>query len=86
MLDERTRIDRSHGTVDGVLSQAYAINEGFAAQREVLQRVNARVRGAVGMVPGVNGLMGRIAGKRRRDGWVLGGFMALCCLVFLYFI
>ena len=84
MLDERSRLDRSHDVVDGVLSQAYAVQEGFAAQREVLQRVNTRIRGVVGMVPGMNGLMTRIGGKRRRDGWILGGFIAFCCLVLLY--
>lgn len=70
---------------DSVLSQAYAINESFGSQREQLERVKRRIQGVVGMVPGINGLIGRIGTKKRRDGIILGSFMAICCLVLLYF-
>ncbi|KAL9013749.1 MAG: hypothetical protein Q9173_001562 [Seirophora scorigena] len=85
MLDERGRIDRSHGVADSVLSQAYAVNEQFGVQREMLGNVQRRIVGAAGKVPGINGLIGRIGAKKRRDGIILGGFIALCMLVFLYF-
>ncbi|KAL9582388.1 MAG: hypothetical protein Q9212_003330 [Teloschistes hypoglaucus] len=85
MLDERARIDRSHGVADGVLSQAYAVNEQFAGQREMLGSVQRRIVGAAGKVPGINGLIGRIGAKRRRDGIILGSFVAFCMLMLLYF-
>ncbi|KAI4097315.1 MAG: hypothetical protein LQ344_000414 [Seirophora lacunosa] len=85
MLDERGRIDRSHGVADSVLSQAYAVNEQFGVQREMLGNVQRRIVGAAGKVPGINGLIGRIGAKKKRDGIILGGFIALCMLVFLYF-
>ncbi|KAL8748515.1 MAG: hypothetical protein Q9184_007246 [Pyrenodesmia sp. 2 TL-2023] len=85
MLDERSRIDRSHGVADSVLSQAYAVNEQFGVQREMLGNVQRRIVGAAGKVPGINGLIGRIGAKKRRDGIILGGFIAFCMLVFLYF-
>jgi len=85
MLDERGRIDSSHGVVDSVLGQAYAINEGFGRQRETLASVNRRIVGAAAQVPGINGLIGRIGAKKRRDGIILGGFIAFCFLVLLYF-
>ncbi|KAL9604503.1 MAG: hypothetical protein Q9219_000468 [cf. Caloplaca sp. 3 TL-2023] len=85
MLDERARIDRSHGVADSVLSQAYAVNEQFGVQREMLGNVQRRIAGAAGKVPGINGLIGRIGAKKRRDGIILGGFIAFCMLVFLYF-
>lgn len=85
MLDERNRIDRSHSIADGVLSQAYAINESFGTQRETMANVNRRIVGAASQVPGLNSLMGRIGAKKRRDGIVLGSFIAVCCLVLLYF-
>ncbi|KAI4251439.1 MAG: hypothetical protein LQ352_004855 [Teloschistes flavicans] len=85
MLDERSRIDRSHGVADSVLSQAYAVNEQFAGQREMLGNVQRRIVGAAGKVPGINGLIGRIGAKRRRDGIILGSFIAFCTLVLLYF-
>ncbi|KAL8898511.1 MAG: hypothetical protein Q9207_006666 [Kuettlingeria erythrocarpa] len=86
MLDERSRIDRSHGVADSVLSQAYAVNEQFGTQREMLGNVQRRIVGAAGKVPGINGLIGRIGAKKRRDGIILGGFIAFCMLMFLYFL
>ena len=85
MLDERRRIEQSHGVVDSVLAQAYEVNEGFAAQREMLQGVQRRITQAAGKVPGINGLIGRIGTKKRRDGIIMGGFIAFCFLVFVWF-
>ena len=85
MLDERNRIDRSHSVADGILSQAYAINESFGAQRETLASVNRRIVGAASQVPGLNSLIGRIGAKKRRDGIILGSFIAVCFLLLLWF-
>lgn len=84
MLDERARLDNSHAMADSVLSQAYAVNEDFGMQADQLERVRRRVQGVVGSVPGINGIMGRIGSKRRRDGIVLGSFIGVCFLGFLY--
>lgn len=85
MLDERRRIDNSHNVADGVLSQAYAINEQFGVQRETIASVNRRIVGAASQIPGVNSLIGRIGAKKRRDGFILGGFIGFCFLVFFWF-
>lgn len=85
MLDERTRLERSHGVADSVLSQAYAVNESFGLQRESLGGIQRRIVGAASQVPGINSLMGRIGSKKRRDGIILGGFIAVCCLLLLWF-
>lgn len=85
MLDERGRIDNSHNMTDSVLSQAYAINENFGVQRETLASINRRITGAASQVPGLNNLIGRISAKKRRDGIIMGSFIAFCFLVFLYF-
>jgi len=84
MLDERDRIDRSHNMTDSVLSQAYAINENFGLQSDTLRNINRKITGAASMVPGINSLMGKIGAKRRRDGMILGGFIAVCFLVFYF--
>ena len=68
-----------------MLSQAYAINESFGAQRETLASVNRRIVGAASQVPGLNSLIGRIGAKKRRDGIILGSFMAFCFLILLWF-
>lgn len=85
MLDERRRIEGSHRVTDGVLAQAYAINENFGVQRETLASINRRIVGAAGTMPGINSLMQRIGAKKRRDGIILGGFIAFCFLVVFFF-
>jgi len=85
MLDERARIDNSHNMADSVLSQAYAVNENFGLQRETLASINRRITGAASQVPGLNNLIGRISAKKRRDGIIMGSFIAVCFLLFLYF-
>jgi len=85
MLDERRRIDNSHTMADNVLSQAYAVNESFGLQRETLASINRRIVGAASQVPGINSLIGRIGAKKRRDGIILGSFIAFCFLMLLYF-
>ncbi|MCJ1311465.1 hypothetical protein MMC25_005136 [Agyrium rufum] len=81
MLDERRRIDNSHNVTDSVLSQAYAVNESFRVQGETLASINRRIVGAAAQIPGINTLMGRIGAKKRRDGIIMGSFIAFCFLV-----
>ena len=85
MLDERNRIENSHNVTDSVLSQAYAVQENFAIQRETLANINRRIVGAASQVPGINSLMGRIGSKKRRDGIILASFIAFCFLMLLWF-
>lgn len=84
MLTERDRIENSHSMVDSVLSQAYAVNDQFGVQRETLQSIQRRIQGAAATVPGLNSLMNRISAKKRRDGIILGTFIAFVFLMFLY--
>lgn len=71
--------------MDGVLSQAYAINENFGIQRETLASINRRIVGAASKVPGMNSVMGKIGTKRRRDAMILGAFIGFCFLMLLLF-
>jgi Golgi SNAP receptor complex protein 1 len=85
MLDERARIENSHNVADSVLNQAFAVNDQFGIQRETLASINRRIVGAAAQVPGLNSLIGRISTKKRRDGIIMGSFLAFCFLMFLYF-
>lgn len=85
MLSERNHLDQSHSVIDGIISQAYQINENFGIQRETLASVNRRITLAASQLPGVNDLMARIGTKKRRDGIILGSFIAFCFLMFLWF-
>lgn len=85
MIGERSRIDNSNNMMDGMLNQAYAVNDSFNFQRETLSSINRRIQGAASQIPGINTLMGRISAKKRRDGIIMGSFLAFCVLAFLYF-
>ncbi|KAJ5160348.1 uncharacterized protein N7482_007352 [Penicillium canariense] len=85
MLEERGRVENSHNMMDGVLSQAYAINENFGLQRETLTSINRRIVGAASQVPGMNYLMGKIGTKKRRDAIILGCFIGFCFLMLVFF-
>ncbi|OAQ72641.1 vesicle transport v-snare protein [Pochonia chlamydosporia 170] len=84
MLQERGRIDRSHEMTDSVLSQAYAVQDTFNIQRETLASINRRITTAAGKVPGMNSLITRISARKRRDGIIMGCFIAFCFLVFFF--
>lgn len=86
MLGERSRIDNSHNMVDSVLSQAYATNENFAMQRETLASINRRITMAASQVPGLNTLIGKISARKRRDGIIMGSFIAFCFVFFFFFL
>ncbi|ORY66364.1 uncharacterized protein BCR38DRAFT_178192 [Pseudomassariella vexata] len=86
MLDERNRIDNSHNVVDSVLSQAYATNESFMAQRETLASINRRITMAASQVPGLNTLIGKISARKRRDGIIMGSFIAFCFVLFFWLV
>lgn len=86
MLAERNRIDNSHSMADSVLSQAYAVNENFMVQRETLNNINRRITIAAGKVPGLNALIGKISAKKRRDGIIMGVFIAFCFVTFWWFV
>ncbi|RMZ92054.1 hypothetical protein DV736_g714, partial [Chaetothyriales sp. CBS 134916] len=85
MLQERGRLDNSHNVIDGIISQAYSINENFGLQRETIASINRRITSAAAQLPGVNGLMQRIGAKKRRDGIILGSFIAFCVLMVFFF-
>ncbi|CAI7588372.1 unnamed protein product [Penicillium glandicola] len=85
MLEERGRVENSHNMMDGVLSQAYAINENFGVQSETIANINRRIVGAAGSVPGMNYLIGKIGNKKRRDAIILGCFIGFCFLMLLFF-
>lgn len=85
MLNERDRIDNSHNVADSVLSQAYAVNDSFVLQRETLASINRRITVAASQVPGINSLINRISARKRRDGFIMGGFIAFCFILFFFF-
>jgi Golgi SNAP receptor complex protein 1 len=86
MLGERNRIDNSHDMTDNIIDQAHAINNSFIQQGETLASINRRITIAASQMPGLNTLIGRISSKKRRDGIIMGCFIALCFCLFWWFL
>jgi len=84
MADEGTHIDRSHEMTDSLISQAYAIQDSFLTQGETMASINRRITLAASKVPGINTLIGRISAKKRRDGIIMGSFVAFCFVLFFF--
>lgn len=85
MLDERERLDHSHNVADTVLSQAYAVNEDFMGQRQMLQSINRRIMHSASQVPGINAIVAKINTRKKRDSVILAGLIATCFLMVLWF-
>lgn len=85
MLDERERLDHSHSVADSVLSQAYAVNEDFMGQRQMLQGINRRIMHSASQVPGINAIVAKINTRKKRDSVILAGLIATCFLMVLWF-
>lgn len=84
MADEGRQIDRSHEMTDSIISQAYAIQDSFLTQGETMASINRRINLAASKVPGINALIGRISAKKRRDGIIMGSFIAFCFILFFF--
>lgn len=84
MADEGRHIDRSHEMTDSLISQAYAIQDSFLTQGETMASINRRITLAASKVPGINTLIGRISAKKRRDGIIMGSFIAFCFVLFFF--
>lgn len=84
MADEGRHIDRSHEMTDSIISQAYAIQNNFTIQGETMASINRRINMAASKVPGINAVIGRISARKRRDGIIMGSFIAFCFILFFW--
>ncbi|KAF4123369.1 golgi SNAP receptor complex member 1 [Geosmithia morbida] len=84
MADEGRQIDRSHEMTDSIISQAYAIQDNFLVQGETMASINRRINMAANKVPGINAIIGRISARKRRDGIIMGSFIAFCFILFFW--
>ncbi|KAI0734389.1 V-snare-domain-containing protein [Fomitopsis betulina] len=85
LLAERGHIDSSHRMTDDILAQAYETRAEFGRQRLTISGINARMQGVLSTIPGINGVIGMIKSRRRRDSVIVGCVIGLCTvLLFMY--
>ncbi|EPT03518.1 hypothetical protein FOMPIDRAFT_1115882 [Fomitopsis schrenkii] len=85
LLAERGHIDSSHRMTDDILAQAYETRAEFGRQRLTISGINARMQGVLSTIPGINGVIGMIKSRRRRDSIIVGCVIGLCTvLLFMY--
>jgi len=70
---------------DGVLAQAYAVNDSFGEQRLMLSNINKRIKQSAMQLPGINTLIGKINTRKKRDSVILACLISFCFLMLLYF-
>ncbi|KZT72890.1 V-snare-domain-containing protein [Daedalea quercina L-15889] len=86
LLAERGHIDSSHRMTDDVLAQAYETRAEFGRQRLTISGINARMQGVLSTIPGINGVIGMIKSRRRRDSIIVGCVIGLCTVLLLMYI
>ena len=85
-MRERAAVSGANSAADRVLAQATAASGDLEGQRRRLLTVGERFANVARNIPGINGLMTRIRGKRERDRLVLAAAIALCItLLALYY-
>ncbi|KAH9929668.1 V-snare-domain-containing protein [Fomitopsis serialis] len=86
LLAERGHIDSSHRMTDDVLSQAYETRAEFARQRLTISGINSRMQGVLSSIPGINGVIGMIKSRRRRDSIIVGSVIGVCTVLLLMYV
>ncbi|KAG0291096.1 hypothetical protein BGZ96_005498 [Linnemannia gamsii] len=86
LLNERSRIDGSHGLADSALEQAYATRDDLDRQRSTLLSVNQRINNVATQLPSVGQLIGKIQSRKNRDNVILSCVIGSCVVGVLYFV
>lgn len=84
MLDERLRIDRSHGIVDNLINQVMETRDEMMRQGSTLSNVSNRLERTLSTVPGLNTLINKIDARHRKEAIILV-VVILICLIILWF-
>ena len=84
MLDERLRIDRSHGIVDNLINQVMETRDEMMRQGSTLSNVGNRLERTLSTVPGLNTLINKIDARHRKEAVILV-IVILICLIILWF-
>ncbi|KAG0688674.1 hypothetical protein C6P40_000687 [Pichia californica] len=84
MLDERSRVDRSHNIVDNLISQVMETRDEIMRQRTVLSSVVNRLDRSLNTIPGLNTIINKIDARHRKEALILV-IVILICLIILWF-
>ncbi|KAH9837258.1 V-snare-domain-containing protein [Rhodofomes roseus] len=86
LLAERGHIDSSHRMTDDILAQAYETRSEFARQRLTISGINTRMQSVLSTIPGINGVIGMIKSRRRRDSIIVGCVIGVCVVLLLMYV
>ena len=78
LLRERNAIHGSERAADDVISQAEAAKAALTEQRRTFGSVGAKLANLAKLAPQVQGLIGAISRRRRRDKTILGLVIGVC--------
>lgn len=84
MLNERSRIDRSHNVVDNLINGVMETRDEILRQRNVLSTVVNRLDRSLNAIPGIGTLINKIDSRHRKEAIILV-IVILICLIILWF-
>lgn len=84
LLRERNAINANCRAADEVLGQAGATRDALAAQRGGFAGMSGKLQQLSSLAPQINGLLGMISRRQKRDKIILGLVAGVCMSLLLY--
>lgn len=84
-LKENEHIRNSERIADETISVAMATKENLSSQKLTLKKISSSMNSMANRFPVLNSLMQRINLRKRRDSLILGGVIAVCIVLLLWY-
>uniref|UniRef100_A0A1L8DUN2 Golgi SNAP receptor complex member 1 n=1 Tax=Nyssomyia neivai TaxID=330878 RepID=A0A1L8DUN2_9DIPT len=84
-LKESSHLASSHSLINDQISIAMETKEHLTSQRQYLKRLQTRFNDISNRFPLISSLIQRINVKKRRDSLILGGVIAVCTFLLIFY-
>ncbi|XP_071484390.1 Golgi SNAP receptor complex member 1-like [Diadema antillarum] len=84
-LKENEHIRNSERIADETISVAMATKENLSSQKSTLKKISTSMNTMANRFPVLNSLIQRINLRKRRDSLILGGVIAVCLVLLLWY-
>ncbi|XP_063964940.1 Golgi SNAP receptor complex member 1-like isoform X1 [Lytechinus pictus] len=84
-LKENEHIRNSERIAEETISVAMATKENLSAQKSTLKKISSGMNSMANRFPILNSLIQRINLRKRRDSLILGGVIAVCIVLLLWY-
>ncbi|GAB0096714.1 Golgi SNAP receptor complex member 1 [Sergentomyia squamirostris] len=84
-LKESSHLNSSHSLINDQISIAMETKEHLTSQRQYFKRMQTRFNDISNRFPIISSLIQRINMKKRRDSLILGGVIAVCTFLLIFY-